>query len=184
MLSEVVDQVGQESKVLPRWMLSKQEDGTVPGFTAAWVIAYTIPGKSKLLQYNITEFFGTQLNLIDFEIDRYTLDSKLSEYWDLDNQEWFPGAITTFDRTQTTADNTQVTADDDRYNIDTYTTVDLPPLPVGYIPRDPGLYGNPYETLFDGGSFQFLSPIDIYDDTDSLDKYIKFPRTQIINNEQ
>jgi len=184
MREEVVDQIGQESKVLPRWMLSKQEDGAVLGFTPAWVIAYTKPGKSKLLQYNITEFFGTQLNLVDFEIDRYTLDSQLSEHWDLNLQQWVPGGTTTFDRTQTTADTTQVTADDDRYNIDTFTTVDLPPLPVGYVPRDPGLYGNQYETLFDGGSCRFASPIDNYDSSDSNDQYIKFPQVMIINNEQ
>jgi len=71
MREQVIDQIGQVSKVLPTWMLSKQDNGDVLGFTAAWVIAYTIPGKSKLIQYLIDQSFGTQLNLIDFEIDRY-----------------------------------------------------------------------------------------------------------------
>jgi len=99
MREQVVDQIGQQSKVLPRWMLSKQENGEVLGFTPAWVITYTKPEKSKLIQYNIQEFFGTQLNLIDFEIDRYTLDSRMSQNWDLVEQKWFPAVSTTFDRT-------------------------------------------------------------------------------------
>lgn len=184
MREQVVDQIGQESKVLPRWMLSKQENGEVLGFTPAWVIAYTKPGKSKFLQYKIKEFIGTQLNLIDFEIDRYTLDSRLSEHWDLNNQEWLDGQMTTFDRTQITADSTQQTADDDRYNIDTFVQVDHPPLPPGYEPRDPGPYGNPYETIFDGGSCRFASPIDEYIADDRFDRYIKFPQELIVNNKQ
>ena len=144
MREQVVDQIGQVSKVLPRWMLSKQVDGEVLGFTPAWVIAYTIPEKSELLRYNILEAFGTQLNLVDFEIDRYTLNTKLSEHWDLDNQEWLSGAATTFD-------------------------------------REPD---SELETTFDSRATRFSSPVDIYDSSDTNDKYIKFPKEKIINNEQ
>lgn len=201
MRERLIDEIGQISKVLPTWMLSKQEDGIVPGFVAAWVIAYTEPGKSKFLQYNIEEFFGTQLNLIDFEIDRYTLDSKLSEYWQSSisadsilytadtaditadvSAGWLPGIQTTFDRTETTSDTTQVLAGDDQYYIDGWVTVETDPLPDGYVPRDPGLYGSEYETIFDGGSCRFISPVDTYNASDNKDKYIKFPRTHIINN--
>lgn len=178
--AQVIDQIGQVAKILPRWMLSKQEDGEVLGFTPAWVIAYTIPGKSKLLQYNIVDFFGTQLNLIDFEIDRYTLDSKLSEHWGItvdttditadsdhlvSDGRWEPGVATTFDRTNTTADNTQVTADDTDYTVDESAV-------TGEVP----------ETIFDGGSTRFISPVDMYDSSDAKDTYIKFPQEKIINN--
>ena len=256
MREELIDQIGQISKLLPRWMLSKQEDGEILGFTTAWVIAYAIPGKSKLLQYKIEENIGTRLNLVDFEIDRYTLDSQFSTHWanivlnttadsagiSADTDEllvdstdftadttditadstgpavtvttdsdiatvdlagisadatdvtvdrtlpitlssgWLPGIQTTFDRTQLTADSTQVSVDSDEYTIDGWVSIDLPPLPAGYLPRDPGLYGNIYETLFDGGGTRFLSPVDVAVYTDINDTYVKFPKKMIVNN--
>ena len=39
MREQVIDVVGQQSKLLPLWMLSKQSNGSVLGFTPAWVIA-------------------------------------------------------------------------------------------------------------------------------------------------
>jgi hypothetical protein len=52
------------------------------GFTPAWVIAYCNPGTSGQVAYNIRTQFGQQLNLVDFEVDRYELDRLLSKYWD------------------------------------------------------------------------------------------------------
>lgn len=145
MREQVVDEIGQVSKVLPRWMLSKQENGEVLGFTPAWVIAYTKPSKSELVKYKIERFFGTQLNLIDFEIDRFTLDSRLSRNWDNDEQEWIDGVLTTFDRSESTTEEI-------------------------------------YETIFDGGSLRFVSPVDQAINSDKYDKYVKFPKTMIVNN--
>ena len=82
MRNQVIDVIGQISNLLPLWMLSKQSDGRVLGFTPAWVIAYCKPGTSGQIAYNIREQFGNQLNLVDFEVDRYTLDSLLSKNWD------------------------------------------------------------------------------------------------------
>ena len=188
--AQVIDEIGQSSKVLPTWMLSKQEDGTVPGFTAAWVIAYTDPGKSKLIQYNIEEFFGTQLNLIDFEIDRYTLDAGLLEHWDK----------ITADQLDVKADRDLDTADSTLITVDNSISSSVPTTADSSISiNDPGNWSQAAETTFDrtaietpdgpetlldGGCTQFISPIDIYDAGDSKDKYIKFPKTQIINNEQ
>jgi hypothetical protein len=90
MRDQVIDVVGQESNVLPLWMLSKQANGNVLGFTPAWVIAYTIPGASGQIQYNIQTLFGTQLNQVDFEADRYELDSALTYNWDAATQSWIP----------------------------------------------------------------------------------------------
>ena len=102
MRDQVIDVVGKISDILPLWMISKQSDGRVLGFTPAWVIAYTKPGKSGQLAYNIRTEFASKLNLIDFEIDRYELDHLLSIHWDpiadSTHGAWEPpAAATTFD---------------------------------------------------------------------------------------
>jgi hypothetical protein len=106
MRDQVIDVVGQISNVLPRWMLSRQSNGRVLGFTPAWVIAYTNPGQSGQIAYNIQTQFGTQLNLVDFKVDRYELDNFLTKNWDRENQHWgyydipqtpYPPSLTTFD---------------------------------------------------------------------------------------
>jgi hypothetical protein len=102
MRDQVIDTVGQIANILPRWMISKQENGRVLGFVPAWVIAYCKPGKGKQVQYNIREQFGIQLNKIDFEVDRYELDRLLTKNWDpiADSTvgAWEPApAATTFD---------------------------------------------------------------------------------------
>jgi hypothetical protein len=81
MRDQVIDTVGQVSNVLPEWMLTEQSDGTILGFTPAWIIAYTIPGASGQIAYNITSTIGTDLNLVDFEADRYELDRALTAAW-------------------------------------------------------------------------------------------------------
>jgi hypothetical protein len=81
MRDQVIDTVGQVSNVLPEWMLTEQTDGTILGFTPAWIIAYTIPGAAGQIAYNITSTIGTDLNLIDFEADRYELDRALTAAW-------------------------------------------------------------------------------------------------------
>jgi hypothetical protein len=102
MRDQVIDVVGQISNLLPLWMLSKQADGKVLGFTPAWVMAYCNPGTSGQIAYNVRTQFGQQLNLVDFEVDRYELDRLLSINWDpiadSTHGAWVPpGAETTFD---------------------------------------------------------------------------------------
>ena len=140
MRDQVIDTVGQISNLLPLWMLSKQTNGRVLGFTPAWVIAYVAPGNSGQVAYNIRTEFGTQLNLVDFEVDRYELDRALTHNWDPENQEWIP----------------QPPAE---------TTFDLVPGP---------------QTLFDGGSLRFITPVDIYSNTTDFDKYLVFPNRTIL----
>jgi hypothetical protein len=36
------------------------------------------------------------------------------------------------------------------------------------------------ETLFDGGSVEFIEPVDMYNPGDSNDKYLVFPKTNIL----
>jgi len=102
MRDQVIDTVGQISTKLPLWMTSKQTDGRVLGFTPAWVLCYTNPGKSRQIAYYIQSQFGTQLNRVDFKVDRYVLDRELSRNWDTVTQDWTPApSLTTFDRFNT-----------------------------------------------------------------------------------
>ena len=103
MRTQVIDVVGQISTKLPLWMTSKQTNGSVLGFTPAWVICYTKPGRSKQIAYYIAEYFGQQLNRVDFKVDRYVMDRTLSKNWDTTTQHWTPkGSLTTFDFYNTT----------------------------------------------------------------------------------
>lgn len=96
MRDQVIDTVGKISDILPRWMLSKQTNGRVLGFVPCWVIAYTTPGKSGQIAYNINTQFGTdQLNKVDFEVDRYELDRLLSKNWDPETDQWIPSPAET-----------------------------------------------------------------------------------------
>jgi hypothetical protein len=106
MRDQVIDTVGQISNVLPRWMLSTQANGRVLGFTPAWVIAYTNPGQSGQIAYNIQTQFASHLNMIDFKADRYELDNFLTKNWNRESQHWgyydiaqtpYPPSLTTFD---------------------------------------------------------------------------------------
>lgn len=102
MRDQVIDTVGQISTKLPLWMTSKQANGRVLGFTPAWVICYTNPGRSKQIAYYIQNQFGVQLNRVDFKVDRYILDRELSRNWDTTTQDWTPEpSLTTFDRFNT-----------------------------------------------------------------------------------
>lgn len=102
MRDQVIDTVGQISTTLPLWMTSKQADGRVLGFTPAWVICYTKPGRSRQIAYYLDTQFGVQLNRVDFKVDRYILDRALSLNWDTATQNWTPEpSLTTFDRFDT-----------------------------------------------------------------------------------
>ena len=143
MRTQVIDSVGQVANVLPRWMLSRQANGQVLGFTPAWVVAYAKPGKGAQIAYNIEQYFGNNLNIIDFTVDRYEVDALLSKYWDPVTQSWIP-------------------------NPPEQTVFDVPPVTAGP------------ETVFDGGSVQFVAPSDMYTNTTEFDKYIVFPKRTIL----
>ena len=103
MRNQVIDVVGQISTKLPLWMSSKQTNGSILGFVPAWVICYANPGRGQQIAYYIQEYFGQQLNSIDFKVDRYILDRTLSKNWDTATQHWTPkGSLTTFDFYNTT----------------------------------------------------------------------------------
>lgn len=229
MRDQVIDTVGKVSEILPRWMTSEQSNGRVLGFTPAWVICYCNPGRSKEIAYLIREQFGTQLNKVDFEVDRYELDRLLSIHWDSETQQWTPpGAETTFDVSlhyrvtsfspglnysagnQIAINGTAVggisglnnivieVAEVDQYGgiVDFFVKQSVAPLLSngetfsgvdGTVDSGPG-FGATFDfvvrsgttTTFDGTSMRFEAPVDIYTSTDAFDKYLVFPRRNIL----
>jgi hypothetical protein len=236
MRTQVIDTVGQISNVLPRWMLSKQANGQVLGFTPAWVIAYTKPGKSGQIAYNIKSVFGDRLNLVDFDVDRYELDNSLTKNWNRATQQWdpTPPTSTTFDidnhyqlpepndsslvftggvgyvvGDQILILGSQIGGTDDLNDfLITVNTVDnvgtiesvfatgtAPLLSAGNIYYNilgTNVIGTgtgatwdieivPGEaTVIDGNSVQFIAPVDMYENTQIYDKYLVFPKRNII----
>jgi hypothetical protein len=176
MRDQVIDVVGQISNILPLWMLSKQTNGQVLGFTPAWVITYCKPGTSGQIAYNIQSKYGTQLNRVDFEVDRYELDRLLSHNWDpvadSSNGAWVPTpAETTFD-----ADGITTTTPGWKNNSGQL---------VQWINDSAEIvsWSNNYNgktTTFDATSMRFEAPVDMYSDTDAYDKYLVFPRKTIL----
>jgi hypothetical protein len=91
MRNRVAQVVGQEynSKLLPQWMTSQQLNGSTLGYTPAWVICYTKPGFAETIKNNIetnwkNPVMGTNytLNLINFEIDRFSVDKSATYNYD------------------------------------------------------------------------------------------------------
>jgi hypothetical protein len=200
MRDQVIDTVGQVGNVLPDWMLSKQKDGRVLGFTPAWVIAYVKPGRGQQIAYNIRTQFGSQLNLIDFKVDRYTLDALLSKNWDTVSQTWDPSppTSTTFDLTvnltlpwsnnagalinwQNNAGNNVTWFNTFSSNLTTIWTNNIGVL-VNWQ-NNAGvtvIWLSNIPTIFDGGSMQFIEPVDMYSNSTEYDKYLVFPKTNIL----
>jgi hypothetical protein len=243
MRDQVIDSVGQISNTLPRWMLSKQINGTVLGFVPAWVICYTNPGRSGQVAYNIQQQFGNQLNKVNFKADRYELDRLLSINWDSDEKHWVPQPpnATTFDLTahynitdfvggtgyavgnQILIPGSELGGTDDLNDlVITVNTVSN----VGHImsvfwqgsannllvgneysavagtnltgtgtgatwdltivvseSQDPNtLTDLPVPTVFDGNSLRFIVPVDMYTNTDAYNRYLLFPKKNILEN--
>jgi hypothetical protein len=102
MRDQVIDTVGQISPALPLWMTSKQANGRVLGFTPAWILAYTKPGQSARVLYNIKTQWPSSLNVIDYQVDRYERDRSQTWQWNQDTDKWLPQppAATVFDTFQ------------------------------------------------------------------------------------
>jgi len=171
MRDQVIDTVGQVGNVLPLWMLSKQADGRVLGFTPAWVIAYAKPGKGEQIAYNIRTQFGDQLNLIDFKVDRYELDALLTKNWDTVTQNWTPSppTSTTFDETSNVFSN---------WINDTLSLINWQNNSNVDVEWFNTLSSTP--TIFDGDSMQFIDPVDMYSNSQEYDKYLVFPKRTIL----
>ena len=98
MNNRIISALGYSARgVYPDWMLSVQEDKTVIGFKRAVVLAYTVPGASKLIAYRLQNS-GFGFSEINFTVDRYQLDNYLSQHFDIDNNKFYDAEETTFDR--------------------------------------------------------------------------------------
>ena len=89
--------------VLPRWMTSVQEDGSVLGPVEVVPIAYVKPGVAsvaiqKLNEQILNNVDIKNLSAFSFEIDRYNIDRHLSKYWDVATSSFLSSSETTFDR--------------------------------------------------------------------------------------
>ena len=107
MKRKVEAQLGiMDSRTLPRWMTSVQDDGTVLGYTPACVVAYLKPGAGKRVLYYLNINESIDLNKIKFTVDRYVVDQYFSSNYDktANPTEWTSSAETTFDSTDMTLD--------------------------------------------------------------------------------
>lgn len=84
MRQRVAQQLGQEfdSRLLPLWMTSQQNNGSTLGFTQAWVICYTKPGLADTVKSNIESNWGHTLNEINFSIDRFSVNKSVTYNYD------------------------------------------------------------------------------------------------------
>lgn len=84
MRNRVAQVLGAEynSKLLPLWMTSQQENGSTTGFVPAWVICYTKPGFSKIVKNNIETNWPHKLNEINFKLDRFSVNKSITYNYD------------------------------------------------------------------------------------------------------
>lgn len=104
MKKRLVDNIGYyDQSSLPKWMTSNQPDPSLPnkfkppiGFVRAVVLAYTVPGASKLIAYRLNNS-GINFNNIQFTVDRYLLDNFYSSNFNISRNAYELGRETTFD---------------------------------------------------------------------------------------
>lgn len=84
MRNRVGQVVGQEfdSRLLPLWMTSQQENGGTLGYTQAWVMCFTKPGFADTIKNNINTNWPYTLNQINFRIDRFSVDKSETYNYD------------------------------------------------------------------------------------------------------
>lgn len=70
-----------DSRLLPKWMTTQQENSGTLGFVQAWVICYTKPGKATIIKDLINNNWSHKLNEIDFTIDRLMIDKSATYNW-------------------------------------------------------------------------------------------------------
>lgn len=102
MKARLLEFLTQERRgVLPRWMVTVQDDGSVPGLINAIPLAYVRPGTGAVALQNLQNKITNELDTLsefNFEIDRYQVDQHLSRYWNADTNSFIPSRETTFDR--------------------------------------------------------------------------------------
>ena len=80
MKKEIVSGIGYSYQgALPDWMLDVQPNGLVLGFTYGIVLAYTVPGASRLIAYRLQQN-QVSFNDLGFVVDRYQLNQVTGAY--------------------------------------------------------------------------------------------------------
>lgn len=98
MRQQIRDTLGYvDREVLPDWMTSKQEDGKIPYWTPALVLAYLKPDTGKKVKFLMDRVFTYDLKDISFEVDRYVWDCNLSKVYNANTDHYYPSRLTTFD---------------------------------------------------------------------------------------
>jgi hypothetical protein len=145
--SKIKESVGQETQsVLPPWMSSEQEDGTVPGFTRALVLAYLNPGRKEEVLFNLKNA-KSQLKLATFTYNGYDLDNSLSLRY-RNNSNSFPTSsytLGTGNITCNTSSNIVLGVNNTIQGLGTITsTLINTSLDPSLIKYSPGLRGNTF----------------------------------------
>jgi hypothetical protein len=98
MRTQIRDTLGfVDFEVLPTWMKSKQEDGRIPYWIPAMVLAYLKPGTGNQVKFLINRLFEYDLKDISFEVDRYIWDCNLSANYNAITNTYLDSNLTTFD---------------------------------------------------------------------------------------
>jgi hypothetical protein len=178
MRKRIFNQIGQVNKRLPDWMIAKQADGSVLGFTNACILAYVKPGKSAAIAYRIanrakldpsnSDYFD--FKNVTFITDRYIWDTDLLANYNKETKKYLTAPATTFD----------VFSKRYAYVVSEDGSTLIYPFESVYV-NDPNSLPNPKATTFDKNSLQFLKYQDVYADPEERDKYLMFPKRTILN---
>lgn len=207
MRNKVQDTLGvADSRTLPAWMTSVQDQGRVIGYTPACVIAYVKPGEGERVLYYLNINNNIKLNEIEYTVDRYTVDGYYSRNYNKTEDKWLVRPETTFDRFNTseyTGDGSttvfqlQRNPVDDRLVYITINGIAVPrsdftisgntvtfntaPLNATTILLDDTSYlSNERQTTIDGNATRLFAYTDrARKSTNEGNQYIKFPRWTI-----
>ena len=84
---------------LPEWMVSVQTDGRILGYTSGAPLAYLKPGTGAKALFNMKKYAPSDIKDIPFVVDRYILDNKYTENFDLKARKFASHKYTTFNLT-------------------------------------------------------------------------------------
>ena len=94
----LINNIGQvDSRVLPLWMRSTQENDTTLGFTPSAPLMYVKPGLGPKTIYNLLNNDKFDLDSMNFVVDRLLWDNSRSANFNKDTQTWDTINETTFD---------------------------------------------------------------------------------------
>ena len=186
MRRSLIQQIGQINKELPSWMSSRQSNGKVLGFTLGCVLAYVLPGKGSKIAYQLNNLKNLAIDhpyYIDFkkiilDVDRYVWDNELTANFNKSTLKYETENETLFD----------VHVARFPYTLD-YDNIPVYPFNSTIFIHDH--YGTEYvldptsvprasRTTFDHDSLHFSTGRDSYTPQDVNDKYLAFPRQNIL----